>query len=146
MHLVISNNNNYLLAGIGFFALLFALNATLTTDAVSAYPDVQNIAPSDAFELMANDNVLVLDVRENDAFNLAHIPNAIAVPIGELKQKLKEFASYKTSNIVVYCNEGSIRGPKAAAMLNDAGYGGAKNLKGGLDAWRVNSYQTVTVG
>ena len=145
MQLLISNKNNYLLAGIAFFVALFTLNATLTTTSASDYPNVKYITPSDAFVLLNNENILVLDVREKDAFNRAHIQNAIAVPIGDLKQRLNEFEAHKTDDIVIYCNEGSIRGPKATAMLNEAGYGGAKNLKGGLDAWRENNYQIVAV-
>ena len=145
MQLFISNKNNYLLAGIGFFVSLYFINAALTTASAPDYPNVQYISPSDAFALINNENILVLDVREKDAFNRAHIQNAVAVPIGDLKQRLNEFEAHKADDIVVYCNEGSIRGPKATEMLNTAGYGGAKNLKGGLDAWRANSYQVAVV-
>ena len=145
MQLLVSNKNNYLLVGAAFFVALFVLDAILTTVSVSDYPNVKYISPSDAFVLINNENILVLDVREKDAFNRAHIQNAIAVPIGGLKQRLDEFEAHKTDDIVVYCNDGSTRGPKATAMLNEAGYDGAKNLKGGLNAWRENNYQMVAV-
>lgn len=145
MQLLISNKNNYLLAGIAFFVALFALDVILTKASVSDYPNVKYISPPDAFALINNENILVLDVREKDVFNRAHIQNAVAVPIGNLMQRLDEFEAHKTGEIVVYCNDGSKRGPKATAMLNAAGYGGAKNLKGGLDAWRENNYRIVAV-
>lgn len=144
MHLSTSNNN-YLLAGIGFFVLLLALNAILTTDPETDYPGVAHIVPADAYLLIENDDVLLLDVREKGAYKLGHLPNAVAVPVGEIKQRLAEFISHKAKNIIVYCNDGIIRGPKATAILNNAGYTHAKNLRGGLDAWRVNSYQAVIV-
>ncbi|MDH5327848.1 MAG: rhodanese-like domain-containing protein [Gammaproteobacteria bacterium] len=123
------------LLGICLLVVLFAVSnagkPTLST------PHVESMSVSDAILLLAQTGVLVLDVREKSAYDKDHIPNAVSVPIGELERRLDEFATHKTKEIIVYCNEGSSRGPRATALLNKAGFVGAKNLIGGMEAWRA---------
>ncbi len=129
-----------LLFGLGFFAVVWASINTSN----STMPMVNHITPTEAHALIESGNTLILDVREKDAYDKGHLPNAISVPIGKLDERMAEFEAQKAEEIIVYCNEGSKRGPRATSMLNNAGYPGAKNLSGGIEAWRKAMYLTLT--
>ena len=73
------------------------------------------------------------------------MPGAISVPIGELDKRLDEFSAYKAEDVVVYCNDGSTRGPRATKQLNDAGFSKAMNLKGGAEGWKRASLLMIAL-
>jgi rhodanese-related sulfurtransferase len=96
-----------------------------SVDALAAFPDVRD------------KRAIVIDVREREPYAREHLPGAISMPIGEIDARLGELASRKADRIVVYCNEGSTRGPVATDKLNRAGFAGAVNLEGGIEGWRA---------
>ncbi len=106
-------------------------------------PVVGQLKPVEAFALVQAGSTLVLDVREKDAYDNGHLPGAISVPIGELDKRIEEFDAHKAEEVIVYCNDGSRRGPVATDKMNKAGYPGAKNLNGGIEGWRKANYQTI---
>lgn len=113
---------------------------TLARDPV---PEVNQITAAAAQALLADGDVLVLDVRERDAYDKEHLPNAVAVPIDDLKQRSQEFEADKANDVVVYCGDGSSRGQRGTDVLNQAGFTRAVNLEGGLPAWRAANLPTV---
>ncbi len=129
-----------LIAGASLLAIIWAANyspARLCQLSV-------NLKPSEAFALIQTGRTLVLDVREKDAYDKGHLPGAISVPIGELDRRIGEFEAHKAEEVIVYCNDGSKRGPTATDKMNKAGYPRAKNLDGGIEGWRKADYQTIT--
>jgi rhodanese-related sulfurtransferase len=42
----------------------------------------------------------------------------------------------------VYCNDGSVTGPSATALLNKSGFPLAVNLQSGIEGWRAAGFQT----
>ncbi|HEY5348909.1 MAG TPA: rhodanese-like domain-containing protein [Candidatus Lustribacter sp.] len=78
------------------------------------------------------EDFLLLDVREPDELAIASIPWAVAIPMGEIKQRLNELPADKP--IAVLCHSGG-RSGRVAAFLNDNGYPQAVNVAGGIDAW-----------
>jgi phage shock protein E len=72
----------------------------------------------------------VVDVRTAEEFGEEHYPNALNIPIDQIRQRLVEFGE-KSASIVVYCATGS-RSAFAAKMLKSAGYTDVINA-GGLD-------------
>ncbi len=85
---------------------------------------------------------LLLDVREPDEYSEMHAPNAKLIPLGELNARLQEIASYKDKPIVVMCRSGR-RSAKAVALLHDAGFTQASNVKGGIVAWANDGLEVV---
>ena len=108
-------------------------------------PVVNHIDPTEAFALIESKDTLILDVREKEAFEKGHLPGAISVPIGELDKRLDEFSDQKAEEVVVYCNDGSTRGPRATKQLNDAGFSKAMNLKGGVEGWKRASLLMIAL-
>jgi hydroxyacylglutathione hydrolase len=74
-----------------------------------------------------------LDVREPDEVERGAVAGSVAVPLGDLPQRLD--AVPKGRPLLVYCASG-MRSTTAASILERAGVGPAVNLRGGYGAWR----------
>lgn len=92
--------------------------------------DVQGFA-----ELIADTNVVVLDVRTASEFAEGHIERAILIDQGQSDFVEKAKAMLPTDKtIAIYCRSGR-RSANAAGRLADIGYK-CVNLKGGIIAWQ----------
>jgi glyoxylase-like metal-dependent hydrolase (beta-lactamase superfamily II)/rhodanese-related sulfurtransferase len=85
------------------------------------------------------DELVVLDVRERDAFEQGHIPGARLLPRGQLELRVNEELTDPTRRILAYCEFGRIS-TLAAATLRQMGFQGAVALDGGMKAWRAAGY------
>lgn len=86
-------------------------------------------------------DLIVLDVRERDAFERSHIPTARHVPRGQLELRVNEEFPDPTARILTYCEFGKIS-TLAAATLRELGFRRAAALDGGMKAWREKGYPT----
>ena len=83
----------------------------------------------------------LIDVREPFEYEIARIPNAKLIPLGEVVNRICEIEKGKT--VVVQC-KGGVRSAKAIGYLKDAGFQGRLiNLKGGIGAWSDEVDQSV---
>jgi adenylyltransferase/sulfurtransferase len=82
--------------------------------------------------LDAGDDVFVLDVREQQEWDIAHIKGAKLIPLMQLPEKFKELDPKKPT--VVLCHVGG-RSARAVAFLRKNGFQKAFNLEGGIVAW-----------
>jgi len=82
----------------------------------------------------------VLDVREPNEYEEAHIPGAKPLPRGVLEYKAADELPDKDARIVVHCALGG-RGALAAKSLKEMGYTNVANLDGGIKAWREAGYE-----
>ena len=85
------------------------------------------------------DGLIVLDVRERDAFETGHVPGARLLPRGQLELRVNEELIDPTKRILVYCEFGRIS-TLATATLRQMGFQGAVALDGGMKAWRESGY------
>jgi glyoxylase-like metal-dependent hydrolase (beta-lactamase superfamily II) len=83
--------------------------------------------------------LVVLDVREKDAFEAAHVPGAKHLPRGQLELRINEVLPDPTARIVTVCEFGKIS-TLAAATLRDLGFLRAAALDGGMKAWRDGGF------
>ncbi len=79
--------------------------------------------------------LVLLDVREKDAFSAGHIPGARNLPRGQLELRVNTELPDPTRRILVCCEFGRIS-TLATATLRDLGYTRAAALDGGIKAWR----------
>jgi adenylyltransferase/sulfurtransferase len=77
------------------------------------------------------DNFQFIDVREPHEYQIARIPGARLIPLGELPKRLNELDS--SVEIVAHCKSG-MRSAKAVDLLKQNGFN-ARNMKGGILAW-----------
>lgn len=73
-----------------------------------------------------------LDVRERWEYDLARIPGAILIPLGELADRAGELDPSRP--VAAYCHHGS-RSLYALRFLQGAGFGDIAHLAGGIDAY-----------
>ncbi|MGC1458831.1 MAG: MBL fold metallo-hydrolase [Steroidobacteraceae bacterium] len=85
------------------------------------------------------DELIVLDVRERDAFEAGHIPGARLLPRGQLELRVNEELTDPTRRILAYCEFGRVS-TLATATLRQMGFQGAVALDGGMKAWREAGY------
>ncbi len=89
----------------------------------------------------ADPSLVVLDVRERDAFRSSHLPGARNVPRGELELRANKELPDPTARILLYCQFGKIS-TLAAQTLRVLGYTRAVALDGGFETWTQNGYPT----
>jgi len=106
----------------------------LLATAAAAVPFVSLAELSSQVAERSND-LVVLDVREKDAFVASHIPTARHLPRGQLELRVNEELTDPTLRIVVCCEFGKIS-TLAAATLRELGFLRAAALDGGVKAWR----------
>ena len=95
--------------------------------------EVPEISVSDLKQKMDNgEDVFVLDVREPHEYEVANI-EAKLIPLGELPERLVEVQN-NGGEIAVLCRSG-VRSADAVRLMQNAGYGNAYNVKGGILAW-----------
>ncbi len=94
----------------------------------------------------AGDNeLLILDVRERDAYQAGHIAGAKSLPRGQLELRVNQELPNPTRRILTCCELGQIS-TLAAATLRSMGFQRAVALDGGMKAWREAGYPMETSG
>jgi rhodanese-related sulfurtransferase len=84
-------------------------------------------------------DLVVLDVRERDAYDAGHIPGARHLPRGQLELRVDKDFPDPTARILTCCEFGKIS-TLAASTLHTMGYTRAVALDGGIKAWREAGY------
>lgn len=80
----------------------------------------------------ANENITILDVREEAEFTFNHIPGSVSIPLGELEDRLSELN--KDDEIYVICRTGS-RSDFASQKLTQNGFTKVWNVLPGISQW-----------
>lgn len=86
-------------------------------------------------------DLIVLDVRERDAYEEGHVPGARLLPRGQLELRVNQDLPDPTPRVLAYCEVGRIS-TLAAATLREMGYQRAVALDGGMMAWREAGFPT----
>jgi rhodanese-related sulfurtransferase len=95
----------------------------------------REIGTLDATRLLNKENPLVLDVRETNEVAGGRLPNALHIPLSQLKDRGGEIARYTARPVIVYCDRG-VRGGAAVAALTRLGFTRVQSLRGGVRAWK----------
>ncbi len=90
--------------------------------------------------ISSNPSVIILDVRKQDEYEKKHIPNALLVPIDDLKAGDFSKLPDKDATILTYCWTGQ-RAEDSAAILADHGYKNVYEI-GGLVDWTGATEET----
>lgn len=93
------------------------------------------------FEMTRNPDLVILDAREKEEYNVSHIARSICVGYNDFDLKALEDLD-KSSKIYVYCSIG-YRSEKIGEKLQNAGFENVHNLYGGIFAWGNSSYPLV---
>lgn len=80
------------------------------------------------------ENLNFYDVREEYEYEEDNL-GAILIPLGELPDHLEELKDLKDEEIIVHCRSGA-RSGKAVNFLKSQGFTNARNVTGGILAFR----------
>ena len=81
----------------------------------------------------SGDDLQIIDVREPNEYDIARIPGARLIPLGQVVGRQEEIDPERET--VVHC-KGGVRSARAIEALQRAGFRGRLfNLKGGIFAW-----------
>ena len=115
--------------------ILTCLLAVLGLTTACGQQNYENLDVKGFSELIADTNVVVLDVRTAAEFAEGHIRRAILIDQGQSDFVEKAQAALPTDKtIALYCRSGR-RSANAAGRLAAVGYK-CVNLKGGIIAWK----------
>ena len=123
--------------------MLTFLLATLGLTTACGQQNFENTDVQGFSELVADSNVVVLNVRTVAEFTEGHIERAILIDQGQSDFVEKAKATLPIEKkIAIYCRSGR-RSANAAGRLADIGYK-CVNLKGGIIAWKDAGKPIVT--
>lgn len=95
----------------------------------------QHLTQEDATKVMQTEkNIIILDVRTQEEYDKKHIPDAVLLPIEELRKGNFELLPDKNQKILVYCWTGR-RAEDSAKILAEHGYKNVYDF-GGLVDWK----------
>jgi rhodanese-related sulfurtransferase len=95
---------------------------------------IKEISVKDAVALRhTTGDVVFIDVREPQEYNLGTIPGAVTISRGNLEKNVEE-AVPREKSVVVYCANGN-RSVFAAAVLQQMGYSHVRSLREGFSGW-----------
>jgi rhodanese-related sulfurtransferase len=87
-------------------------------------------------EKLANDEITLIEVLDEEEYERNHIKGAINVPLSEIGREIKGKFS-QDEEIVVYCADSSCgASPKAAEKLDELGFENVFDYQGGKKDWK----------
>ena len=118
---------------------------------IKALREVAEILPWDLeTEIDQNHELIILDIRESDEFEMMHIKGSIHVPRGVLEgacvwnydDTIPALAQARDQNIVVVCRSGN-RSVLAALTMQQMGFEHVRSLKLGIKGWNDNDLEML---
>jgi len=103
-------------------------------------PQIIEISPDETKELVKNDNVILIDIREESEVEQGSISGAKLIPRGVLEFKVSDLEEINNpeTKIILYCRSGG-RSALAAASLQNMGFSNIMSMAGGYEAWKTLS-------
>ena len=94
----------------------------------------KSISVADAMQLIEN-GALIIDVREQNEYDQAHIENSVLVPLSTVSAKKINEVNPQNKTILIHCHSGK-RSKVAANIILTQGYTGEiLELDEGIKAW-----------
>mgnify|MGYP003291722819 CR=1 FL=1 len=90
----------------------------------------------------AGKDFALIDVREQNEYEIVSIPGATLIPLDTLPDHLAELP--QTEPVVLYCKSG-VRSAEALALLKQSGFSTARHLGGGITAWAKTVDESMPV-
>ncbi len=85
-------------------------------------------------KLDAGENIVLIDCREKDEYELCRIEGSKLIPLSEFEDRFTELN--QKSEIYIHCHHGG-RSARACMFLEDQGYENVSNVVGGINLWAI---------
>ncbi len=97
---------------------------------------IQHLSPVEVAALLASDAApIIIDVREQWEYDLAHLPESMLVPLNTLPTRVNDLDPSRSYALL--CHHG-MRSEMAANWLLQHGFNSLINIDGGIDAWSMD--------
>lgn len=87
---------------------------------------------------------IMIDVREPHEWDQQHLAGVEKISLGTVPTKLADIADWKEKEVVLICRSGG-RSGNATSFLKQQGFSNARNLQGGMLAWKAEIDPTFDV-
>jgi molybdopterin/thiamine biosynthesis adenylyltransferase/rhodanese-related sulfurtransferase len=101
--------------------------------------EIDEIDPARARDLLSEDEVALVDVREQREWDEGHIPGAVHIARSFLESRIEGAVPDRSQPVVLYCGSGN-RSAFAAKTLEELGYKSVYSLAGGFADWKRNGF------
>jgi rhodanese-related sulfurtransferase len=104
------------------------------------------VRPPVAFEMLRdNPGLPIIDLRSRFEFTgpVGHVKGARSIPLDDLPKRLPALSPLKGRTFLVYCGHDDC-GEDGLEILAAAGFDEAILMDGGIDAWVMDGFGTVT--
>ena len=102
------------------------------TEDMTGKATYHKISAEEAYEMMASQEVVVVDVRTREEYDSGHIENAVLVPNESIGSEMPEALPDKEATLLIYCRSGR-RSKQAAEKLLELGYQNVYDFGGVID-------------
>lgn len=102
------------------------------TEDMTGKATYHKISAEEAYEMMASQEVVVVDVRTREEYDSGHIENAVLVPNESIGSEMPEALPDKEATLLIYCRSGR-RSKQAAEKLLKLGYQNVYDFGGVID-------------
>ncbi|HIN73637.1 MAG TPA: sulfurtransferase [Gammaproteobacteria bacterium] len=109
----------------------------LVEQALSKVPEVDVYQVKNKFD--KGEKFVLIDVREDNEWNLGRIPTAIHLGKGIIERDIESVVEDRNAELILYC-QGGFRSALAAESLNKMGYQNVFSMSGGFGAWVENEF------
>lgn len=92
---------------------------------------MEDVTPQEG-QRRVQDGALLVDVREQNEYDVVHAEGATLLPLSEFETRYAELP--RDRDLVMICRSGA-RSARAGEFLVQQGYGRVVNLAGGTNAW-----------
>ncbi|HTN75800.1 MAG TPA: rhodanese-like domain-containing protein [Pirellulaceae bacterium] len=86
--------------------------------------------------LDSQQDLLLLDCREDKEYAHARIDGAVQIPMGQIPERVGELEAHRERPVVVHCHHGG-RSLRVTHWLRSQGFTNVRNMTGGIDAWSL---------
>jgi rhodanese-related sulfurtransferase len=115
--------------------LALALLATFIPELVPGAPPA---SPTEVTRLINRERALVLDLRAEAEYALAHLPGAIRIDPAKDAERIRTLIRDKNRPVVLHASD-TVTSGKVYRSLTELGVARVFRLHGGLEAWRAAS-------
>ena len=125
-----------------------AVGAEAFGEKADAIKDDHTIYPEDIEDRIASEDedFVVIDTREVDAYEQDHVKGAINIPLDEMLDDIGRVEPHKDKTITLCCNTGSTTAFFAAIYLVESGFDDVFNLDQGIQGWITSGGETESSG
>ena len=99
-----------------------------------------NVTPKELAKWIANDEVVIVDVRETVEYNQHHLKKATNLPLSEVRLDHTHMPDHTGKKLVFHCKSGRRSQMACDKIMAEGTEVNVWNLEGGIDRWMAENF------